>query len=142
MGFTDKGLHHWLVSIETNQPYLKSSQIIKLPQFLRPKKKNNKKNFVKVQFQSYSSVSISKFSFNLTVQFQSQSSVSISKFSFNLKVQFQSQSSVSISQFSFNLKVQFQSQSSRIPIPKTTNSVSIANFNLKFSPQVRRGFVG
>ena len=38
LGFADKGLHHWLVSIETNQPYLKSSQIIKLPQFLRPKK--------------------------------------------------------------------------------------------------------
>ena len=33
MGFTDRGLHHWLVSIETNQPYLKSSLIIKQHKF-------------------------------------------------------------------------------------------------------------
>ena len=37
LGFTDKGLYHWLVSIEINQPYLKSSQIILLPQFHQAK---------------------------------------------------------------------------------------------------------
>ena len=30
--FADKGLYHWLVSIEINQPYLKKKQLQKLPQ--------------------------------------------------------------------------------------------------------------